>query len=191
MDVRPGTLSTQRAKARPGRRAMQPFDLDGELERHHAAAFGWALSCCAWDRAAAEDALQASYLKVLDGRAVFRGESGFKTWLFAVIRRTAAEHRRRSVLARIVPLGHLLSRGADRDAASDPETALLQSEANERLVAALRTLPARQRDVLHLVFYQDLTIAGAARVLGISIGTARTHYERAKQRLRQLLGQEG
>jgi RNA polymerase sigma-70 factor (ECF subfamily) len=58
-------------------------------------------------------------------------------------------------------------------------------------VAALRRLPARQRDLLHLVFYQDLSIGEAADVLGVSIGTARTHYERGKARLRRLLGEEG
>src|SRR5437868_14516480 len=40
-----------------------------ELDQLHPAAFAWALACCSGDRAAAEDALQASYLKVLDGRA--------------------------------------------------------------------------------------------------------------------------
>jgi RNA polymerase sigma-70 factor (ECF subfamily) len=49
-------------------------------------------------------------------------------------------------------------------------------------------LPERQRDVLHLVFYQDLTIAQAAEVLGVALGTARVHYERGKARLRALLG---
>ncbi|MBI4519341.1 MAG: RNA polymerase, partial [Gemmatimonadetes bacterium] len=36
-------------------------------------------------------------------------------------------------------------------------------------------------------FYQGLTIEEAAEVMRITIGTARTHYERGKQRLRQLL----
>ena len=40
-------------------------DLTAELEELHAAAFGWALSCCGWDRSAAEDVLQATYLKLL------------------------------------------------------------------------------------------------------------------------------
>jgi RNA polymerase sigma-70 factor (ECF subfamily) len=41
--------------------------------------------------------------------------------------------------------------------------------------------------VLHLVFYQDLSIAEAADVMDVGLGTARTHYERGKARLRQLL----
>jgi RNA polymerase sigma-70 factor (ECF subfamily) len=40
------------------------------------------------------------------------------------------------------------------------------------------------------VFYQDLSIAEAAGVVGVAVGTARTHYERGKARLRQMLGEE-
>ena len=45
--------------------------------------------------------------------------------------------------------------------------------------------------MLHLVFYQDLTIADAAEILGVSVGSARTHYERGKAQLRRLLGENG
>ena len=46
---------------------------------------------------------------------------------------------------------------------------------------------ARADDVLQLVFYHDLTIAEAAGVLHIALGTARRHYERGKGALRQAL----
>jgi DNA-directed RNA polymerase specialized sigma24 family protein len=64
------------------------------LEEIHPATAGWALSCCRWDREEAEEVLQMTYLKVLDGRARFDDRSSFKTWLFGVVRRTAAERRR-------------------------------------------------------------------------------------------------
>ena len=163
--------------------------LDEELERHHADCFAWAMTCCRCDRAESEDVLQSSYLKVLDGRAVFAGRSSFRTWLFGVIRRTAAEHRRRRMLRRLwgaQPLNSL----ALVDPSPHPDAVVGRSESATRLVAALDTLPRRQRDVLHLVFYQDLTIREAADVLGVSIGTARVHYERGKSRLREHLNRE-
>lgn len=173
-----------------GRFPMERPDLERELERHHRAAFGWALSCCEWDRAAAEDALQASYLRIVEGRARFQGRSSFATWLFGVIRRTAAEQRRRRALWRLAPLSWIAGRDQAREPGDDPETALTRSETSARLIEALGRLPARQREVLHLVFYQDLSIAEAAGALGVSVGTARTHYQRAKTRLRELLREE-
>ena len=158
-------------------------EMESELERHHADSFAWAMACCGRDRAVAEDVLQTSYLKVLDGRAVFASRSSFKTWLFGVIRRTAAEHRRWRALQRF----RFASLTEHADPSPDAATAMGRSESVAGLIAALGTLTVRQRQLVHLVFYQDLTIGEAAGVLGISIGTARTHYERAKARLRELL----
>jgi DNA-directed RNA polymerase specialized sigma24 family protein len=39
------------------------------------------------------------------------------------------------------------------------------------------------------VFYHDLSVAEAATAMNVSIGSARRHYERAKQRLRQYLSE--
>jgi RNA polymerase sigma-70 factor (ECF subfamily) len=152
----------------------------------HAASFGWALGCCGGDRGEAEDVLQAAYLKVLDGHARFDGGSTFKTWLFAVVRRTAEERRRRGWLRALA-----LDRWWNRNPAPpalDPERLVCGSEAARRVRESLRRLPARQRELLHLVFYQDLTIEDAARVAGMSVGTARTHYHRGKARMRELMG---
>lgn len=164
---------------------MSPADLTPELEELHAAAFGWALSCCGWDRTVAEDVLQASYLKLLDGRARFDGRSSLRTFLFGVIARTAREVRRRAALGRWLPLASVLL-GAE-DGRPDPATAFDRDDETARLLRALARLPARQRQVLHLVFYEDLTIAEAAAIAGVSLGTARTHYERGKATLRKLL----
>lgn len=161
-------------------------DVEAKLEEHHAACFAWAMACCGRERSEAEDVLQTSYLKVLDGRAAFASRSSFRTWLFGVIRRTAAEHRRWRALGRFRS-GALSERA---DPSLDPATTVAHAESSARLLTALTMLTERQRQLLHLVFYQDLTIAEAAGVLGISIGTARTHYERGKQRLRELLRAE-
>src|SRR4029077_11255662 len=76
------------------------------------------------------------------------------------------------------------------DGRPDPATALVRADETARLVRALGRLSERQRQVLHLVFYEDLTIAEAPAVAGVSVGTARTHYERGKAALRTLLGEE-
>src|SRR5688572_27714838 len=80
---------------------MEISELKAELERLHGASFGWALNCCRHDRAEAEEVLQTVYLKILEGKARYRGDSSLKTWLFAVIRNTAITEQRRSLLRRL------------------------------------------------------------------------------------------
>jgi RNA polymerase sigma-70 factor (ECF subfamily) len=132
-----------------------------------------------------EDVLQTVYLKVLDGKAQFDGRSALKTWLFAVIRKTAAAERRSRMVWAL--RFRFFTDREDTESDESVDGALQASEERAAFSRALHRLPHRQQEVLHLVFYQDLTIEEAAAALGISIGSARTHYERGKKRLRSEL----
>jgi RNA polymerase sigma-70 factor (ECF subfamily) len=162
---------------------MEISELKAELEKLHPASFGWALSCCGRNPAEAEEVLQTVYLKILQGKAIYRGESKLQTWLFAVIRKTAISERRKQWLRTLIslPVTTLEDLGSEFE----------RSEMQQRFQQALAQLPARQRETLHLVFYQDLSLSEAAEVMNISLGSARRHYERGKKRLRATLDREG
>jgi RNA polymerase sigma factor (sigma-70 family) len=165
---------------------VKTIDLRRELEQLHEVCVAWALYCCRHQTDEAEDLLQEVYFRVLDGRARFDGRSSFKTWLFGVIRRTTRE-RARSRWLRLNLLEHWYRHEPDIALAPDPEHLLRKSERNQKLRGAVAKLSRRQQDVVHLVFYQDLTVEETAQMLGISLGSARTHFDRGKQRLRELL----
>jgi len=166
--------------------------IEHELAALHPASFGWALACSGRDADVAEEVLQDVYFKVLDGRARFDRRSSLKTWLFGVIRMTAREHRRWSVL-RVLRGGRADAEPsetiADGGRAPDSEAAARQRA--EHIARALSRLAERQREVLHLVFYEDLSIAEAAEVMGVALGTARQHYERGKHALAALILEQG
>jgi RNA polymerase sigma-70 factor, ECF subfamily len=146
-----------------------------ELERLHPASYAWSLSCCRRDSVEAEEVLQDVYLKILEGKARFDGRSSLKTWLFSVIRRTAASRARKRMLRDL-----LLAKWA-REQTSPPPNGY--SDTPAILLGALKQLARRQREVLELVFYHDMTIEEAALAMNVSIGSARVHYARGKKQL--------
>jgi RNA polymerase sigma factor (sigma-70 family) len=165
---------------------MDSSELSEHLERYQRESYGWALACCSRDAAAAENVLQTAYLKILEGKARFDGRAAFKTWLFAVIRRTAAEARRRKFFRRLKLVGYAESAARVAHEESGEET-VYRLEVSELFRRALEALPRRQAEVLQLVFYHELSLSEAAEVMRVSVGSARTHYERGKRRLRRLL----
>jgi RNA polymerase sigma-70 factor (ECF subfamily) len=166
---------------------MDIAELKAELEKLHGASFGWALSCCRRDATEAEEVLQTVYLKIFEGKARYRGEASLKTWLFAVIRKTAISEYRKRVLRNLVFIGSSDKHGERSTTAEAPTVVLEKSEAQRLFREGLAKLPPRQREALQLVFYQDLSLREAAEVMGISIGSARQHYERGKKHLRKWL----
>lgn len=164
--------------------------MDNEIRRSlielHSASFGWAMVCCRGQRELAEDVLQSVYVQVLDRPAKFDGRSTFRTWLFAVIRNVAAGQLRRRWWSGVLRLEAETLAELD-GTTTDPDTMLDQNEEAAMIRQALSCLPERQRELTHLVFYEDLSVADAAEVMGVSVGTARQHYARAKTALSAVL----
>lgn len=165
---------------------MKPTELEAQLERLHSESFGWALHCCGREEMEAEDVLQTAYLRVVSGKARFEGRSSFRTWFFGVIRRTALEVRRKRFTHQERTV-RLVQEDVEDARAPDPHRRLEGEERGRKLLEALSNLSDRQREILHLVFYQDLTVEEGAEIMGVSLGSARTHYQRGKERLRNLL----
>ncbi len=159
------------------------------MEKNHTSAFGWALYCCHGDREEAADTLHSVYVQILEnGRQAFNGKSSFKTWLFSVIRNTAKK-RRLQVSQRLKKLQNLVF-GPPADE-KGIEGRFHEIEVRDRILDLLGRLSQRQRQVLQLVFYHNLTLEEAAGVMGVSVGSARTHYERGKCRLNAEMQQVG
>jgi RNA polymerase sigma factor (sigma-70 family) len=151
---------------------MKKHWLETILKELHPVAYHWSRQCCSFDDDKAKDVLQLVYLKILEGKAVYKEKSQVKTWLFSVIRFTASEERRKKInttsLENFMDLAYV----------DDPPE-------NESHEALLQALPDRQKEVLLLVFYHGLTLEKAAEVMGISIGSVRTHYDRGKKKLKE------
>lgn len=82
---------------------------------------------------------------------------------------------------------------ADRLVASgtSPSRRVLRDEARLRVQAALEQLPPRDREVLVLLYMEDLSSVEIAAVLGMTEGAVRVRHLRALDRLRRLLPSDG
>lgn len=123
--------------------------------------------------------MQQAYVELLSGNARFDNRSSLKTFVFSVVQNLArSRFRRLSSRLRLVRQYQQESSGAVAQISEPVDTAVWR---------AVRALPARQRDVIELVFCRELTIEQAAAVMGVSTGTGRVHYDRAKKALRSRL----
>jgi RNA polymerase sigma factor (sigma-70 family) len=98
-----------------------------------------------------------------------------------VIRRTAASQTRARMLHDL-----LTAKWARREldpVSPMPDAAAQNSQISAALIEALQKLARRQREVLELVFYHDMTIEEAAAAMHVSLGSARVHYDRGKKQL--------
>lgn len=161
-----------------------PHISQSALEAIHDQIFTWALSRCDYQRTVAEDLVQQTYVELLTGRAKFEGRSSLNTFVFAIVQNLArGRYRRKASRLR------LLRKVGDN--AVDEAVTESTADDNPALWRAVQELPQRQRDIIELVFCRDITIEDASRIMGVTVGTGRVHYDRAKKALRTKLDNGG
>jgi len=130
------------------------------------------------DQALADDLAQETFVQAWQHLQGFRGEARLATWLHRIALTRFLQHVRRP--------GQLVEwcEAVDAEAAHDPHPA---TELRRDVERALDALTELQRLAVVHCYHLDLTHAEAAQVLGLPLGTLKSHLERAKARLRELL----
>lgn len=150
------------------------------------------------NRAEAEDAVQAGYLRAFAAIGTFEGRSSLATWLTRIVinealGRQRAARRRRAAFDRdsIVDLERYrekLMRGSIDE--TMPDGALARQQIRQMLEAAIARLPPNFRLAFVLREVEGLSVEEAAEALGIPAATVKTRHLRARRRLQEELAPE-
>jgi RNA polymerase sigma-70 factor (sigma-E family) len=120
----------------------------------------------------AEDIVQEAFIRVFRARSGIRDPDRAASYLRVTTMNLARSALRRQQTAwRHVPAWPAQPAG--------PEEQALASDRDAGVLAALRLLPCRQRQVILLRYYADLSVLETARTLRISTGSVKTHGSRA------------
>jgi RNA polymerase sigma factor (sigma-70 family) len=118
------------------------------------------------DRGLAEDLFQTVFLKAFRSLASFRGDAGFRTWLFSIAVNVVNDERRRP--RTLVPLTD------DVDPVAAPARSAPEADETAGLVrSAIGELPDKHRQLFLLVRFHGMRIAEAAAAVGLTPGSAK------------------
>lgn len=134
----------------------------------------------AGDREAAEDILQEGFIKLFQKLSSYRHEGSFEGWARRIMVNTAIEHFRK-----IKPVLSLEEESPIHEP-SLHDTGITQLEAKE-LSALIQELPVGYRTVFNLYAVEGYNHAEIGDQLGISEGTSKSQYSRAKKWLQERL----
>ncbi len=129
-----------------------------------------------YDNAHADDATQEVFLRAYKGLRKFRFRAAPFTWLYRTTRFVCQEFNRRR------PMDALDAEPVDSDAS--PQQHVQQHDSASRVRKLVAELPERQREVVLLRIFEDLSVADTARAMGCREGTVKALLHKATNRLR-------
>jgi RNA polymerase sigma-70 factor (ECF subfamily) len=131
----------------------------------------------------ADDLSQQTFLQCVRARDQFRYTSSFRTYLFAIARNELYQYLRKLPKCEHVDL----EVSSLNEVISSPSQQLHRQQERDRLVAALRGLPADQQLLLELHYWHELDAAALAEVFDAQPGAIRVRLYRARLALRERL----
>jgi RNA polymerase sigma-70 factor (ECF subfamily) len=135
----------------------------------------------------AADLVAEVFLRVVETADTYQsGRGPVRAWLTGIARHVLADHARQ-VVRQHGAYGRLGGRRFLDEESSEVLAARIDAQASAReVMRSVAALPETQREVVELVALDGLTLAEAAAVLGITAGTARVRYHRARKVLREV-----
>jgi len=131
----------------------------------------------------ARDVAQEAFFKAFRSLRTFKSGGRFSTWIFAIAYHACCDRlaRRKRYSNEELP--------ERADSGPGPEQSVIALDEARRLRAAIEALPQKYRTVITLYHLQGQHYEEIAAVLGVPMGTVKTHLFRAKEQLRRLLAE--
>jgi RNA polymerase sigma-70 factor (ECF subfamily) len=134
------------------------------------------------DRGRAEEMAQEAFLRAFRNLGSWRQEAAFSTWLFAL-----ATNLYCSELRRIPPITLPFDEVHEPADPHAIDGGLEQRNQSAAVHKAVKTLPAKYREVLTLYYFHEMDVPTTARSLNLPEGTVKAHLFRARNLLRDKL----
>lgn len=182
------------------RRAERPVgNRVSDRDRFGAEAMPWvdavyraAMALCG-DPAVADDLAQTTYLKAWERFDRYEAGTNCRAWLMQILRNTWFDRLRKHQPVELPHENALEQLAADAESPEPPPpgdvAGYLEQMDDERLVAALGSLPEDFRLALFLVDVEEYSHEEAAEMLGVAVGTVKSRTSRARKMLRQALAE--
>ncbi|MFM1852147.1 MAG: hypothetical protein RIS54_1831 [Verrucomicrobiota bacterium] len=148
----------------------------------------------------AEEVTQDAFIRAHRGLAQFRGDSAFSTWLYQIATNLARNRywywwrRKRdksiSLDQPIGPEGDMTLADVIPAKVETPDDITVTQEFVDRIGEAMEKLGTKHREILVLRNVKNLSYEEIAEVLGISVGTVKSRIARARESLRDKLGED-
>lgn len=131
----------------------------------------------------ADDLAQQVFLACVEARDRIDDRSSFRAYLFGIARRRLADHFRR--YHRKDARTDFADTSIVDLVSGTPSRAVLLKQEQALLLEAMRQIPIDFQITLELFYWEEMSLAEIADVLGVAVGTVKSRLNRAKERLRE------
>lgn len=135
----------------------------------------------------AEELTEDTFVALVVKRPLFSENAKFRTWLFTIARNKALNFLHSAAFRKDVPI----SEAEEVFLSGSPEQRLLEQERYRSLYDAMNRLPANQREMIYLVYFEDMNVTQAASVIRKTQRQGNSILFRARQNLKAILEKEG
>jgi RNA polymerase sigma factor (sigma-70 family) len=153
------------------------------VERYHASLLGFLYHLTGRERGLADDLVQETFLRVIGRIGTYHYPRPLKPWLYAITVNLVRDHYKQADFRRTDSMPESL----DLAVADTPETELIENEQEQEVLAALRSIPILQREVILLRYCQDLSLKEIAQVVQVPVGTVKSRLSLGLKQIKEKL----
>ena len=148
------------------------------IEQYQKHIFAAAFSVCQ-NIADADDIVQDTFLKYHCSKKEFSSEEHIKAWLLRVAINKAKDRARCFWNRNTISIDELIMASPENE-----RLTLAEQDESKQILENVMKLPTKYRIVIHLFYYDDLSVAEIAKVLGLSESNVKTRLSRARNMLK-------